>query len=289
MTVQLYQYDSDQRNRQILDLYQSVFNIDYTEEFSWWYLGNPFGVSTGVLAVDKDEVVAHWAVSPLPFLIFEKQRIELISLAAMVRQDYQGQGMFTRIAQVLLEHLEDVGRHDFVIGFPNEKSLWVHTNRMNYRPLLDFSFFTFPKKTNRQLKSFHGVDSIPTDRTITNAKVSVHYTDDYLSWRFSGKKYQKFVDQHGNWYVAMRFRDKMDILTWSSPSFQDVEMFAQFLYNQQSVSSVTCWRSTEEERFDKDARKYHLCIRPLSSYAADNHMFFHWPSWRFNAGDAELF
>jgi GNAT superfamily N-acetyltransferase len=117
----------------ICALYERVFEQPMTlERWRWQYAHDPGGI---LLAVAPDGSLAgHYAVSPLRFLMNGETIQGALSLDTMVHPNYRGQGMFTRLANALYDHLAAQGI-DFIYGFPNEQSHHGFIKNLGWRDL----------------------------------------------------------------------------------------------------------------------------------------------------------
>ncbi len=111
----------------LLDAYSALLNASFaTDKFNpaalaWRYRDNPAGTVIGADAWDGERLAAHYVACPLEARIDGELVRGLVSLNTATRPDYQGQGLFTRLA----EHAYGLGRdagYGFVIGVANANS-----------------------------------------------------------------------------------------------------------------------------------------------------------------------
>ncbi len=284
----IIKYNNESINSSIIKLYQKIFKIDFSTEFKWWYLENPYGHSYGVVALDNNQVIGHWAVTPLPFSVLGNNIDGLISLAAMVDKKYQGQGIFKEMSHVLTNYLLMNTASKFIIGFPNDNSLFVHINRMGYKHLRDYSFIKFKSNETysnsyREIKSF--VDNI-------NDKIALNKSRFYTAWRFNKKCYTFFENENGIKFVITKFKKDIDILEWSdNATNREISDFANYLYCTQSdVQTVKTWNSRVFKNVESISdRSYHFCIKILDEKDHNTPLVCKKDLWSFHMGDAELF
>ncbi len=108
---------------QILSLFQRSFDQSLAPRlWRWAYIDNPCGEPVVSLCVEDKRVLGHYAV--IPFTLFEHETPikTVLSMTTMVDPSMRGQGLFTKQAQHVYEHLEQAG-YDYVYGFPNQNSL----------------------------------------------------------------------------------------------------------------------------------------------------------------------
>ena len=91
------------------------------EALAWRYRDNPAGAVVGVDAWDGEKLAAHYVTCPVDARIDGKPVRGLLSLNTATHPDYQGQGLFTRLAQKAYDQGAATG-HRFVIGVANANS-----------------------------------------------------------------------------------------------------------------------------------------------------------------------
>lgn len=108
-------------------LFERVFGRSISEEWwRWRYLDNPVDRPRIMLAWDGDALAGHYAVSPFRLRIGEEVKLAALSMTTMTDPDYQGQGLFPRLAEALYS---EIARDGFacVVGFPNYR---IHVPRI---------------------------------------------------------------------------------------------------------------------------------------------------------------
>jgi GNAT superfamily N-acetyltransferase len=104
-------------------LLNSVFQTTKfsVEALAWRYRDNPAGAVVGVDAWDGERLAAHYVTCPVDARVDGKAVKGLLSLNTATHPDYQGQGLFTRLAQAAFDQGAASG-HSFVIGVANANS-----------------------------------------------------------------------------------------------------------------------------------------------------------------------
>lgn len=91
------------------------------EGLAWRYRDNPAGQVLGADAWDGERLAAHYVTCPLEARIEGRLVRGLLSLNTATRADYQGRGLFTRLAETAYGYGAD-GGFGFVIGVANANS-----------------------------------------------------------------------------------------------------------------------------------------------------------------------
>lgn len=94
------------------------FNANYLK---WLYQENPEGLALGFDAWDNNNLAAHYACIPLHAQIGGKIVKILLSLNTATHPNYQGKGLFTRLAELTYETAADNG-FDGICGVANANS-----------------------------------------------------------------------------------------------------------------------------------------------------------------------
>lgn len=94
----------------------------YSPEYlRWQYAENPDGAVVGFDAYDGNTLAAHYATQPLVANVFGKTVRGLLSFNTATHPDYQGRGLFTRLASETYECAKSEG-YEFVVGVANANS-----------------------------------------------------------------------------------------------------------------------------------------------------------------------
>lgn len=92
-----------------------------TEAVAWRYRDNPAGQVVGADAWDGDRLAAHYVTCPTEAVIDGQIVKGLLSLNTATHPDYQGRGLFTRLAEAAYAQGTAAG-YKFVIGVANDNS-----------------------------------------------------------------------------------------------------------------------------------------------------------------------
>ncbi|THD58919.1 GNAT family N-acetyltransferase [Phenylobacterium sp.] len=110
-----------------LEAYSRLLNAAFaTESFSpaalaWRYRDNPAGAVVGADAWDGERLAAHYVTCPLEARIDGQAVRGLLSLNTATHPDYQGRGLFTKLAEAAYARGAESG-YGFVIGVANANS-----------------------------------------------------------------------------------------------------------------------------------------------------------------------
>jgi len=88
---------------------------------AWMYKENPDGLAIGFDAFDGDSLVAHYVCIPASIIGPDGELRALLSLNTATLPNYQGKGLFTKLAKTTFESAEQLG-YDCVYGVANQNS-----------------------------------------------------------------------------------------------------------------------------------------------------------------------
>lgn len=91
------------------------------EAVAWRYRDNPAGQVVGADAWAGERLAAHYVTCPLKARVEGRELKGLLSLNTATHPDFQGRGLFTRLARATYEAGAALG-YDFVIGVANAQS-----------------------------------------------------------------------------------------------------------------------------------------------------------------------
>lgn len=103
-----------------------------TEYLKWLYAENPDGEAFGFDAFDGDRLAAHYACIPVNVRLRGRHVNAMLSLNTATHPDYQGQGLFTRLAAMTYEHAAD-NNINVVYGIANSNSTSGFTEKLGFQ------------------------------------------------------------------------------------------------------------------------------------------------------------
>lgn len=106
----------------------------YSEEFlRWQYVENPVGLVCGTDAIEHDRVVAHYACVPATLRVHGRANVRaLLSLNTATHPDYQGRGLFTKLAMATYDRAASQGC-EVVYGVANANSIAGFSRKLGFQ------------------------------------------------------------------------------------------------------------------------------------------------------------
>ena len=281
----IYDYSNTVINKQIISLYEKVFSVSY-QTLPLPFTENPCGGPIGVIAILESEnrVVGHFATMAIQAYCDNGFCDGRISFGFMVDPDYQGRGIAKKLSQVLFNYLS---RTDcsFVIGIPNDNSLYMHQKYMDYYHVKDYQIRIIPNP-KKHTRTYRKIESIEEVNNSYQANMIIH-SREMLDWHFSKSKYLKYLDDNNDLFICNYYHDTMQLLYWDrSVTKKQIEDFSSFLYDEYNVSAVRTWNVYDWlDNYEAEKRKYHFTIRIINNSIKSKLL----NNWFFYPGDCELF
>ncbi len=291
ITYRRASYNDSYEKKEIIRLYNEIFEVDISENYDLWFSENIYGEPLGIVAVDDEnsKIVGHFASVMLLSDIDGEALYFRMSMGFMTDTSYRGMGIATNLYKELKKEIIREGKASFIIGFPNDVSVNMHVNKMEYSLYKEFQFVTIPRINPVKMFEKVSIEEFESNESLETEKNRIVHTTDYLKWRFADKKYVGYVSEDGKLFVCTKFRNKIDLLYWDmSAEEKDILNFAGFLYKHEKIDSVATWNSTNFlNEYHREERKYYMCINFLDADSKLKKKIN--KSWLFYMGDCELF
>jgi hypothetical protein len=114
--------------------YYDSGEIISNEYLSWQYIDNPSGFPLYSLASNDNQIIGQYLVIPIRYRFNDKFYSGTLSLNTLTHPDFQGKGLFTRMANSTYE-LCSSSSIDFTIGFPNPLSFGGFVKKLGFSEL----------------------------------------------------------------------------------------------------------------------------------------------------------
>ncbi|MDF2656925.1 MAG: family N-acetyltransferase [Bacillota bacterium] len=287
----IYHYDNYKINHSIQELYRDVFRFDMKDEFHWRFLENPKGKAMAVVVTLEHELIGHSAAMPIELIIRGNKVDAVISMGTMIHSGYTGHKIGSTMLQALHQYLYG-SKYSLFLGFPNDNSFSMFTNKLGWVHVKDYNFIRFLDNGLKPVNCYEltDVSSLALNLEPVSTDISLNRDPEYLTWRYKDKRYEIYKSIEDKYFVITKFQEKYDIVYWSANVKEDdVRDFAQFLYSTGKGSIVSTWNSIPFSDRDTEAgqRRYHFCIKKLKEDLTDD--VLNDKEWMWLMGDSELF
>ena len=178
-----YRFAPSETSSDLIEQYSRLLSLVFPDAhlhtrdyLTWLYRDNPAGKVVGQDAWLNNELVAHYATIPVSYSFFGRDVLGLLSLNTATREDHQGKGLFTKLAEETYIQGQ-ASSFEFVIGVANQNSTHGFVNKLGFQLVCP-------------LDAQIGFGSIePTTRKL---KVQSVWDDARLKWRLSNPAHRYF-------------------------------------------------------------------------------------------------
>jgi len=227
-------------------LYLDVWGYNRPRTFDQWrFFDAPYGICPAVLAMDGERPVGFYTVWPVKIRLTGRMVLGGQSMDTMTHPDYQGQGIFPKLANACYE-LSAARGYKILYGFPNPLSYpgfiqrleWQHTGDITHwirpirpsghpgipsllGPVTDLIVRCYPKGSTRQFDISIGIPSLDMlggQMREWNKQIGGHQIDrtpNWLKWRYADQSENDY-----EWVCAYRQGKLSAIGVWGMQNVQ---------------------------------------------------------------------
>lgn len=119
----------------------------------WQYNQNPAGKAIGFNAYYGCKLVAHYVTIPIISSLFGRETRGVLSINTRTDPEHQGQGLFTRLAELTYARAKELG-NEFVVGIANQNSVHGFVKKLGFQHvgMLETRFVvSFPPDTGARV------------------------------------------------------------------------------------------------------------------------------------------
>lgn len=159
------------------------FTVEYLD---WLYCKNPDGVAIGFDAWDGDRLAAHYVCVPAKIFVSGRPASAMLSLNTATHPEYQGKGLFTKLAQLTYAAGTSAGL-DCVFGVANANSTGGFVRKLGFQLV-------------EPLDARIGVGSLGVDWGVVgrNVQFARRWTPEALAWRCANPRHLVFCKEKEN-------------------------------------------------------------------------------------------
>lgn len=296
--------------KKIIELFQLVFKQEMTIDYwEWRFKNNPYGDLEISLAFDGDELVGHYAISPVIFTSNGQLFKAAHSMTTMTHPDYQGKGIFNKLANHLYGELK-AKSFDFIWGFPNANSYYGFMKNLAWSPVTIIPNL----KCSTPLKKDAVVNVIKSSKPFSgkectffsSSKVGVLKNEEYFKWRYELNPSNKYdflrFESNGELVglaVSKIYKNEMDILELvSDDSYVEgvIESLRYHYLNNEGKESLNLWMSIFDQRYLSILKNGFFLSEPLTSLGylplsenCKRSITPNYSNWQISMGDSDVY
>lgn len=295
-----------------------LFSAAFKKEMSlaywdWRFSQNPFSEKKYISTYwDGEQLIGHYAASPIEFLKNGDVIKSAISMTTMVDPNYQRLGVFPIIANDVNKKLEKDG-FELIWGFPNNNSHFGLVNGIGWNdvalmPMLSLQKNQFPidsKFNNFDFTLLHDFYETKDDIFVVPSKsIQINKTKKYLNWRYvlnplNDYKIIAIDDQIIVYKTLKAFHDpdslEVDILEISARiTFRQIKAgISWIIKNEINIYKINIWCSIFDHRYKFFERLGFTNGLPLTNFSVRNfkndNSFFDFRNWDLSLGYSDVF
>lgn len=212
----------------ILKLFELSFKKKMSLEYwEWRFKNNVFNPNPYIdLMWDGDQLVGHYAVSPVDMMIDGKIVKTALSMTTMTHPEYGGKGIFTQLAENLYQRLKDDG-FSMVWGFPNNNSHYGFIKNLSWHNISAIPFLSLDVSKSKlnidsapEMTILSNFDTLPENLFYNNKAVQVFKSHSFLNWRFiQNPSFEYKIAQIENTVFIYK-----EIPSWSDPLKSELDI-----------------------------------------------------------------
>ena len=303
----------------IIELFELVFKQKMSlNQWLWRFRQNPAGKHMIKLMWEGEQLIGHYAVSPVIMMVDGVETLTAHSLTTMTHPDFGGRGIFKALSLALYDDLENKLGCKAIWGYPNNnshfgfiKSLgWsniavIHTLGMEASQL-KINENKINSKVFENFSSDHS--EFVQSKLAENFPVYIDRSQAYLNWRFVEKPavaYKKFEFEHqGKKGVIVTKvypsnqpnKFDLNIVECFMDDYSNLHNCIDFIIKEYALefARITVWKNL----FDKDHLEFEkngfVPVAPQTYLGARIHStmpasFENYKNWYTAMGDSDVF
>jgi hypothetical protein len=256
MEVANYQKNNEVK---ITELFEMVFKKQISNEFwQWRFVNNPVKETQIILIWDKEELVSHYAVCPLKFLIEGKECKAALSMTTMTHPYHNGKGYFKKSAFALYEKLEQEN-FALVYGFPNSNSHYAFVNSLGWKdveriPMLSINNFSLLKSATTEFKKIESFSHNHYQTFLFHTKeyaLKLKRDEQFLNWRYKENPTNNYdcFESENVFFVTKKYSlnnsTAIDLCELycdaDAEKINEIVSFILMFYKNENVSQINFW------------------------------------------------
>ncbi len=191
----------------------------------WFYLDNPYGPATLVIAHEEDLWIGLIALIPTVLECKGKLQKACFAVNVLTHPDHRTKNLFVKMIKCARQTLAEQGV--WLLGHPNANAVpgWKR-QKMDFRDPLHLYLAKFnwilPFRNTRRISSLEQLRELPSDfwQSLTERPdTHLKYTPEFIAWRFLDAPHRKYVvsavESRGNLLglrVTRRFKGPVDLM-----------------------------------------------------------------------------
>ncbi|MGV8995277.1 MAG: GNAT family N-acetyltransferase [Flavobacterium sp.] len=303
----------------IIELFELVFKQKMSlNQWLWRFRQNPAGKHMIKLMWEGEQLIGHYAVSPVIMMVDGVETLTAHSLTTMTHPDFGGRGIFKALSLALYDDLENKLGCKAIWGYPNNNSHFGFIKSLgwsNIAVIHTLGMEANQLKINENIINSKVFENFSSDHSefvqsklAENFPVYIDRSQAYLNWRFVEKPavaYKKFEFEHqGKKGVIVTKvypsnqpnKFDLNIVECFMDDYSNLHNCIDFIIKEYALefARITVWRNL----FDKDHLEFEkngfVPVAPQTYLGARIHSrmpasFENYKNWYVAMGDSDVF
>lgn len=162
------------------------------------YIENPYEDLLMCIAEDEGRIVANYSVVPIRICIDGEVYKAALSLNTMTHPQYEGKGLFVKLASSLYDYMERHG-YAMVCGFPNNLSNGIFCAKLGWKDIYEIPTMELglcdinAEKYRNDVRPEIGNWECIGMSKVESGGVTIYKESKYLEWRYKNHSTNKYV------------------------------------------------------------------------------------------------
>ena len=300
----------------ILELFKLAFGKEMSIEYwTWRFKSNPFSNEILIyLMWEENEIIGHYAVSPVEMIINSKITKTALSMTTMTDPKHNGKGIFTQLSSHLYDQLQNHLGYKMVWGFPNNNSHYAFIKNLNWKniatiPILSLQLSKLKSITNISFEVIKNFDNeIASQFKNLDKLIKINKTTAYLDWRYTQNP---FAD-----YTILKLKSNLGcvvyklINSFSKPDNYEIDILelnfsndtnvlnellnAIILNENKQIEQLNIWNSIFSSDYLLLKKAGFISQMPLTylgylNFDSNNILAENYANWEINFGYSDIF
>lgn len=295
----------------INNLFRICFNKDLKKSYlKWRYYDNPVSDLIVAIALAEGKLVAHYAVSPCQIVKDNMSYKVALSMTTMTHPEFQGQGLFTKLAKLVYGEMENKG-YSMVFGFPNNNSHGSFISRLNWVDVYQIPNLKLDIKNSysticQDKSNFyedHNFEKYNYSSFENSCKIKVKKSNKYYKWRYLDNPLNDYNNivfeeegkKEGN-IIFKIFTNEIDILEINFSSDIVLNKLLTYLINyskDSNITSLNTWFNIFNPNYNVYEKLGFQNKEPITYFGYKNLSIFNlsnnYKNWEIQMGDSDVY
>ena len=203
----------------VLRLFEKVYGeAPASEEFTWWFDGNPVGERTVFVAQDGERIAGVLGASFYRAMVAGEEALVALPLWAVTDPDFQGRGIFQRLNADVERAARDAGAR-LELGFTNRLAGPIYVGKLGWLDVHRLRIWARPlwprrARSDGDVQHHHFGPEQEAAYRSTADRLQSHFVRDaaYLNWRYvdAPRKYTLLFSRRGYAVVGRKRFGRLD-------------------------------------------------------------------------------